>query len=165
MKLKQITASLVAATMFASNPVFAQAGKVSNDTIKIGVLTDLSSTYSDLAGPGAVIAAKMAVADFSKDGTVLGKKIEILSADHQNKADIAANKAREWYDKDGVDVIVELVSTNVALAVMEVAEQKNKITLVSGAASLPITNENVQRITCIGPTTLMRFQTALARQL
>ena len=105
------------------------------------MLTDLSSTYSDLAGPGAVIAAKMAIADFSKDGTVIGKKIELVSADHQNKADIAANKAREWYDKDGVDVIVELVSTNVALAVMEVAEQKNKITLVSGAASLPITNE------------------------
>ena len=141
MKLKQITACLVAATIFGSNPAFAQASKTSGDVIKIGVLTDLSSTYSDLAGPGAVIAAKMAIADFSKDGTVLGKKIELLSADHQNKADIAANKAREWYDKDGVDVIVELVSTNVALAVMEVAEQKNKITLVSGAASLPITNE------------------------
>ena len=142
MKLNQITACLVAATMFGSNPVFAQSGpKASGGVVKIGVLTDLSSTYSDLAGPGAVIAAKMAIADFSKDGTVIGKKIELVSADHQNKADIAANKAREWYDKDGVDVIVELVSTNVALAVMEVAEQKNKITLVSGAASLPITNE------------------------
>jgi branched-chain amino acid transport system substrate-binding protein len=96
MKLKQITASLVAATMFASNPVFAQSSsKVSGDVVKIGVLTDLSSTYSDLAGPGAVIAAKMAIADFSKDGTVIGKKIELVSADHQNKADIAANKARE----------------------------------------------------------------------
>ena len=143
MKLKQITASLVAATMFASNPVFAQAGsKVSGDVVKIGVLTDLSSTYSDLAGPGAVIAAKMAIADFSKDGTVIGKKIELVSADHQNKADIAANKAREWFDKDGVDVIVELVSTNVALAVMEVAEQKNKITLVSGAADRKSTRLN-----------------------
>ena len=71
MKLKQISACLVAATMFGSNPVFAQAAKISNDTVKIGVLTDLSSTYSDLAGPGAVIAAKMAIADFSKDGTVL----------------------------------------------------------------------------------------------
>jgi branched-chain amino acid transport system substrate-binding protein len=142
MKLKQITASLVAATMFASNPVFAQAGsKVSGDVVKIGVLTDLSGTYSDLAGPGSVIAAKMAVADFSKDGTVLGKKIEIVSADHQNKADIAANKAREWYDKDNVDVIVDLVSTNTALAVMEVAEQKNKMTLISGAGSTAITNE------------------------
>ena len=135
MKLKQITACLVAATFFGSNPAFAQTPKVSGDVIKIGVLTDLSSTYSDLAGPGAVIAAKMAIADFSKDGTVIGKKIELVSADHQNKADIAANKAREWYDKDGVDVIVELVSTNVALAVMEDAEQKNKITMYSCAAS------------------------------
>jgi len=119
MKLKQITASLVAATMFASNPVFAQAGaKVSGEVVKIGVLTDLSSTYSDLAGPGAVIAAKMAIADFSKDGTVIGKKIELVSADHQNKADIAANKAREWYDKEKVDVITELVSTNAAVLPM-----------------------------------------------
>ena len=73
MKLKQITACLVAATMFGSNPVFAQASKTSGDVIKIGVLTDLSSTYSDLAGPGAVIAAKMAIADFSKDGTVIAR--------------------------------------------------------------------------------------------
>lgn len=142
MKVKQITACLVAATMFGSNPIFAQSTpKISGDVVKIGVLTDLSSTYSDLAGPGSVIAAKMAVADFSKDGTVLGKKIEVISADHQNKADIAANKAREWYDKDNVDVIVDLVSTNTALAVMEVAEQKNKMTLISGAGSTTITNE------------------------
>ena len=79
MKLKQITACLVAATFFGSNPVFAQTSKVSGDVIKIGVLTDLSSIYSDLAGPGAVIAAKMAIADFSKDGTVIGKKIELLN--------------------------------------------------------------------------------------
>ena len=142
MKLKQITAGLVAVTMLGSNPIFAQsAPKVSGDVVKIGVLTDLSGTYSDLAGPGSVIAAKMAIADFSKDGTVLGKKIELVSADHQNKADIAANKAREWYDKDNVDVIVDLVSTNTALAVMEVAEQKNKMTLVSGAGSTAITND------------------------
>jgi branched-chain amino acid transport system substrate-binding protein len=119
----------------------ANAQKVSDDIVKIGVLTDLSGAYSDLAGAGAVLAAKMAIADFSKNGTVLGKKIELISADHQLKADIAANKAREWYDKEKVDVITELVSTNAALAAMEVAEQKNKITLVSGAASLPITNE------------------------
>ncbi len=82
--------------VFGSSPAFAQsASKISGDVIKIGVLTDLSSVYSELAGPGAVIAAKMAIADFSKDGTVLGKRIELVSADHQNKADIAANKARE----------------------------------------------------------------------
>ncbi|MCS6763305.1 MAG: ABC transporter substrate-binding protein [Candidatus Protistobacter heckmanni] len=136
MKRKLLSALVLA--MFSAG---AQAQKVSDDVVKIGVLTDLSSIYSDVAGQGSVLAAKMAVQDFSKDGTVLGKKVEIVSADHQNKADIAANKAREWYDKDKVDVIVDLVSTNTALAAMEVAEQKNKITLVSGAASLPITNE------------------------
>lgn len=119
----------------------AHAQKISDDVVKIGILTDLSGAYSDVAGAGAVLAAKMAIADYSKNGTVLGKKIELISADHQLKADIAANKAREWYDKEKVDVIAELVSTNAALAAMEVAEQKNKITLVSGAASLPITNE------------------------
>ena len=85
MKLKQITACLVAATMFGSNPAFAQASKTSGDVIKIGVLTDLSSTYSDLAGPGAVIAAKMAITDFSKDGTVLGKKLSFLALTTKTK--------------------------------------------------------------------------------
>ena len=108
----------------------AHAQKISDDVVKIGVLTDLSGAYSDVAGSGAVLAAKMAIADYPKNGTVLGKKIELISADHQLKADIAANKAREWYDKEKVDVIAELVSTNAALAAMEVAEQKNKITFI-----------------------------------
>jgi len=130
--------TFVAAALGAWGSAQAQ---VSDNVVKIGVLTDLSNIYSDVAGQGSVIAARMAVEDFAKDGMVLGKKIEIISADHQNKADIAANIAREWFDKDKVDTIVDLVSTNTALAAMEVAEQKNKITLVSGAASLPITNE------------------------
>lgn len=114
---------------------------ISDDVVKIGVLTDMSGTYSDFTGQGAVIAAQMAVKDFSKDGTVLGKKIEVVGADHQNKADIGAERARSWIDRDKVDVITELVTTNVALSVMDVVAQKNKIALVSGAASLPITNE------------------------
>ncbi len=137
--LKPLRLTAMAAALLASTTI-AQA-QVSDDVVRIGVLTDLSNIYSDLAGQGSVLAAKMAVEDFSKDGMVLGKKIEVISADHQNKADIAANKAREWYDKDKVDVIVDLVATNTALAAMEVGEQKNKITLVSGAGSLPITNE------------------------
>lgn len=115
--------------------------KISDDAVKIGVLTDMGGTYSDFTGQGAVIAAQMAIDDFAKDGTILGKKIELVSADHQNKADIGANRAREWFERDKVDVITELVSTSVALAVMEVAERMNKVALVSGAASLPITNE------------------------
>lgn len=128
------------AAWMAVAPALAQQ-KISDEVVKIGVLTDMSGTYSDFTGAGAVIAAKMAVEDFSKTGKILGKPIEVVSADHQNKADIAAQRALSWYDRDGVDVIVELVSTHVALSVMNVAEQKNKIALVSGAASLPITNE------------------------
>jgi branched-chain amino acid transport system substrate-binding protein len=135
---RKLMTTLVAGALGAWGSAQAQ---VSDNVVKIGVLTDLSNIYSDVAGQGSVIAARMAVEDFAKDGMVLGKKIEIISADHQNKADIAANIAREWFDKDKVDTIVDLVSTNTALAAMEVAEQKNKITLVSGAASLPITNE------------------------
>ncbi len=135
---RKLMTTFVAAALGAWGSAQAQ---VSDNVVKIGVLTDLSNIYSDVAGQGSVIAARMAVEDFAKDGMVLGKKIEIISADHQNKADIAANIAREWFDKDKVDTIVDLVSTNTALAAMEVAEQKNKITLVSGAASLPITNE------------------------
>jgi branched-chain amino acid transport system substrate-binding protein len=134
------TASALAAACLIAGPALAQS-KISDDVVKIGVLTDMSGPYSDFTGNGAVLAAQMAVADFSANGLVLGKKIEIVSADHQNKADIASEKARSWFDRDKVDAIVELVSTNVALAVMDIAEQKNKIALVTGSASLPITNE------------------------
>lgn len=136
---RRTLASCIAALVLAGNAVAEP--KVSDDVIKVGVLTDMSGTYSDFTGQGAVIAAQMAVADYAKNGTVLGKKVEVVSADHQNKADIGAERARSWFDRDKVDVIVELVSTNVALAVMDVAEQKNKLALVSGSASLPITNE------------------------
>ncbi|WP_300434563.1 ABC transporter substrate-binding protein [Zoogloea sp.] len=124
----------------AAGSAFAQQ-KISDDVVKIGVLTDMSGGYSDFTGSASVIAAQMAVEDFAKSGVVAGKKIEIVSADHQNKADIGAERARNWFDRDKVDVIVELVSTNVALAVMDVAEQKNRLALVSGAATQSITNE------------------------
>ncbi len=129
----------VAAAAVLGLPVPASA-QVSNDVVKIGVLTDLSGAYSDLAGPGSVLAVKMAVEDFG--GKVLGKPIEVISADHQNKGDIAANKAREWFDRDNVDLVIDLVSTSTALAVMKVAKEKNKISIVSGAASTKITNED-----------------------
>ena len=137
---RQLIAQAIAALSFSAIAVGVQAQKISDDVVKIGVLTDLSGAYSDLAGQGSVIAARMAIEDFSKTKTILGKKIELVSADHQNKADIAANKSREWFDKEKVDVIVDLVTTSAALAAMEVAEQKNKITLNSGAASSAITN-------------------------
>jgi branched-chain amino acid transport system substrate-binding protein len=129
----------LAATLLAAGPV--TASKISDDVVKIGVLTDMSGAYSDFTGTGAVIAAQMAVEDFARNGQVAGRKIEVVSADHQNKADIGAERARNWFDRDKVDTIVELVTTNVALAVMDVAQQKNRLALVSGSASLTITNE------------------------
>lgn len=115
------------------------AAEISDGVVKIGLLTDMSGTYSDVAGPGTVVAAQMAIDEFG--GKVAGAPIELVSADHQNKADIAANTARQWGDTDKVDAFGELVTTSVAMAVFEVAKQQNKIALVSGAASSPLTND------------------------
>jgi branched-chain amino acid transport system substrate-binding protein len=122
----------VAAAAFAG-PVSAQSGT----TVKIGVLSDMSSLYADLAGPGSIIAAKMAVEDFG--AAAKGIKVEVVGADHQNKADVGANIARQWYDRDGVDVIVDSPNSAVALAVNEVTKDKNKVFLNSGAASSDLT--------------------------
>ena len=135
---KTMIAKLVAASLVAGLGT-AQAAGVSDNEVRIGVLTDLSAIYSDIEGPGAVVAAKMAAKDFG--GKVLGKKIVITSADTQSKADLSGSKARELFEKDKADMIIGNVSTAAALAAMEVAEQKGKMSIVTGAASLPITNE------------------------
>jgi branched-chain amino acid transport system substrate-binding protein len=135
MKLTQMS---LAAAMLATVTAGATA-QVSNNTVKIGVITDLSGLYSDLSGQGSIVAARMAIEDFGK--TVLGKPIELISADSHNKADVAANKAREWIDQQNVDVLMDLVPTNAALAVMDIAQQKNKLAIVVGSASSVITNE------------------------
>jgi branched-chain amino acid transport system substrate-binding protein len=106
------------------------------DTIKIGVLTDMSSLYADNGGQGSVVAAQMAAEDFG--GTVLGKKIEIVSADHQNKPDLASSIARQWFDDQGVQMIADLTTSSVGLAVQEVARAENKLIINSGAASSDI---------------------------
>jgi branched-chain amino acid transport system substrate-binding protein len=116
----------------------AQA-QISDDVVKIGVLTDMSSLYSDLAGPGSIIAAKMAVADFG--GKVAGKPIEIITADHLNKPDVGSNIARQWIDQDHVDAIVDVPTSSVALAVQEVTKDKGKIFLMSGPASSDLTGK------------------------
>jgi branched-chain amino acid transport system substrate-binding protein len=124
----------------AASGALAQAkGKVSDGVVKIGVLTDMTGYYSDLAGPGSVLAARMAIEDFG--GKVLGMPIEIINADHQNKADIASNTARKWFDEDKVDVIADLVSSSTAGAVMPVAAEKKRITLLSGPATTAFTGE------------------------
>ena len=108
----------------------AQAQQIN---VKIGVLTDMSSLYADNTGPGSVIAAQMAVDDFG--GTVLGKKIEIVSADHQNKPDIGAGLARQWFEQQNVQMIADIPTSSVGLAVQEVAREKNKLIINSGSAS------------------------------
>jgi branched-chain amino acid transport system substrate-binding protein len=122
----------------AAAPALAQ--QFSGDAVKIGVLTDLSGVYSDFGGAGAVEAARMAVQDFG--GKVAGKPIEVISADHQNKADVAASKAREWYDTQGVDLITESLNSSVALAVSKVATEKKKVQMVTGAATSRLSNED-----------------------
>ncbi len=133
--MKFLSAGVSALALLGS----AADAEISDGKVKIGVLTDMSGSYSDLAGPGAVAAAELAIEEFG--GKVAGMPIELVVADHQNKADIAATTAREWGDTGGVDVFAELVTTSVAMAVFEVAKQQNKIALVSGAASSPLTND------------------------
>lgn len=107
--------------------------------VKIGVLSDMSSLYADIGGPGSVVAAKMAIADFTKDHPDV--KVEIVSGDHQNKPDIGVQIANQWFDVDNVDMIVDVPNSGVALAVSQVASQKNKVFIVSGAAASTLTGE------------------------
>jgi branched-chain amino acid transport system substrate-binding protein len=144
MKRKLVASILIGG--LALGPVQAQQPKpgalnLSDGIVKIGILTDLSGLYSDLAGQGSIIAAQMAIDDFKAQEKGRAFPIELVSADHQNKGDVASNKAREWFERDKVDMIGDLVTTSTALAVMPVAKEKNRITLVSGAASTPITGK------------------------
>ena len=132
--------SMVAlASMFACLGA-AQAQGISGDVVKIGVLSDMSSLYADTAGKGSVESARMAIADFG--GTVLGKKVELVFADHQNKADVASTKAREWFDKEGVDMIMNMNNSAVAIAVNGLARERNKTIMNTGAVSTALTNEH-----------------------
>ena len=137
MKLKQISAAcgVALATMFGA-PAQAQ---ISGDVIKIGIITDISGLYSDIDGTAGVEAIRMAVAEMG--GAINGKKIEVLYADHQNKADVAAAKAREWFDTQGVDMLIGGTNSGTALAMAKVAAEKKKPFLVVGAATSALTNE------------------------
>jgi branched-chain amino acid transport system substrate-binding protein len=127
---------------FAASLAFAAAALMTTVAqaqvnVKIGVLTDMSSLYADDTGPGSVAAAKMAIADFNPEAH--GMKVDLVVADHQNKPDIGSNIARQWFDVDGVDAIVDVPNSGVALAVSEVTREKNKVLLVSGAAIADLT--------------------------
>jgi branched-chain amino acid transport system substrate-binding protein len=117
----------------------AAAAQISDNVVKIGVLTDMSSLYADIVGPGSLIAAQMAVEDFG--GKVAGASIQIVSADHQNKADIGSNIARQWIDTEHVDAIADLPNSAVALAVQEITREKHVIALQSTAASSDLTGK------------------------
>jgi branched-chain amino acid transport system substrate-binding protein len=128
---------LAASIAFAAAALSAVAAQAQTTNVKIGVLTDMSSLYADDNGAGSVAAVKMAVQDFNP--AAHGMKVDIISADHQNKPDIGSNIARQWFDVDGVDVIIDVPNSGVALAVNEVAREKNKVLLVSGAAISDLT--------------------------
>src|SRR5215216_308885 len=116
----------------------AQA-QISGNVVKIGVMNDQSGTYADIAGPGSTLAAKMAVEDFkAKDK---GLNVEVVFADHQNKPDVGSQIASKWYDSDGVDVIVDVPTSSVALAVNQLTKDKGKAFLVSGAATSDLTGK------------------------
>src|SRR6185436_2135210 len=129
MSLKSRIAVLAALALAASG---AHA-QISDGVIKIGVMNDQSGTYADLAGPGSVVAARMAVEDFG--AAKKGMKVEIVVADHQNKPEVGSSIARQWFDVDKVDVIVDVPTSSVALAVNQIAREKNKVLIVSTGAT------------------------------
>jgi branched-chain amino acid transport system substrate-binding protein len=142
--LKTVLAASLAC-IFAGS-VHAQTNpKISGNAVKIGVITDMSGLYADFGGPTAVIAAQMAIDDFG--GKVLGAPISIVSADHQNKADVANTKAREWYDTQGVDMITESLNSSVALSIAKLSAEKKRIFMPIGPASTRLTNEDCTKYT------------------
>ncbi len=139
-------ATAITVSLLAPSTASAQgADKISDDVVKLGLILDMSGLYADVTGPGTVEATRMAIADFG--GTVLGKPIELVTVDHQNKADIAASKAREWFDSEKVDAIMDVAASAPALAVALVAKEKNKITVFNGPGSVRLTNEACTPVT------------------
>jgi branched-chain amino acid transport system substrate-binding protein len=138
--MKRSAAIATGAALLLASALAARAqDKISDGVVKIGMLEDMSSIYADITGTGAVMAAKMAVEDFG--GKVLGKPIEIVAADHQNKPDIASATAREWFDSQHVDALMDVAASATALAAIEVAKTKNKIVVLNGPGAIRITNE------------------------
>lgn len=128
------------AMMLAACSAHAHEPAISGGVVRIGVLTDMTGVFSDLAGAGSVTAAQMAVDDFLANAKP-SFKVEMISADHQNKPDIATGIARQWYDTAGVDLITDVINSGVALAVSGVAEAKNRMLIVTGSGSTRLTNE------------------------
>jgi branched-chain amino acid transport system substrate-binding protein len=132
--MKRFASWAAAAAVLAAGSVPGHAQQMN---VKIGVLSDMSSLYADIGGPGSVAAAKLAVADFTKDHPNV--KVEIVSGDHQNKPDVGTNIANQWFDVDKVDMIIDVPNSGVALAVSQVTSNKDKVFIVSGAAASDLT--------------------------
>src|SRR5271156_4898908 len=146
-----------ALTLAAGNLAVAQ-----DKTVKIGSLSDQSGLYADLGGPGSTLAAQMAAEDSGL--TAKGWKIDIISGDHLNKPDVGVNIARQWFDVDKVDVIVDVPNSGVALAVSNLVKEKNGILIDSGAGTSDLTNAHCTRNTTHWPTTPTRWRTAPVRR-
>ena len=139
LKSKAKYLAMAVASIAAAGFSMSASAQISGDVVKIGFITDVSGLYSDIDGQGGAEAIKMAIADFG--GTVNGKKIEVVTADHQNKADIAASKAREWFDREGVDVLIGGTNSGTNLAMAKVASEKKKPFISIGAGTARLTNE------------------------
>jgi branched-chain amino acid transport system substrate-binding protein len=145
--MKRTTRTAIAFTVatFAAGLSLSAQAQVSGDTIKIGLITDLSGVYSDIDGNGGAEAVRMAIADMG--GAINGKKIQFIVADHQNKPDIAASKAREWFDREGVDMLIGGTNSGAALAMAKVAAEKKKVFIAIGSGSAQLTNEQCSPFT------------------
>ena len=137
--MKQKLSSLVAAVALALAGGAVQA-QISGNVVKIGVMNDMSGVYADIGGPGSVVAARLAVEDFQKTSKA-GLKIEVVSADHQNKPDVGSTVVRQWYDTDGVDAVADVPTSSVALAVSQITRDKGKAFLATGPATADLTGK------------------------
>jgi branched-chain amino acid transport system substrate-binding protein len=140
MKVIRSFAAVAAIAMLSAGNAWAQGTAISNGTVKIGVLGDMSGVFQDLSGASSVAAARMAVDDFIKNEKP-PFKVEVVVSDHQNKPDIAASRAREWYDLEGVDMITDTINSAVALAVSGITRDKNRVLMVTGAGTTSLINE------------------------
>src|SRR5262244_2548336 len=129
--------AFIAASLALAAP--AAHAQISGGVVKIGVLSDMSSLYSAVGGPGSVVAARMAVEDFG--AAKKGMKVEIVAADHQNKPDVGSQIARQWFDVDKVDVIMDVPTSSVVLAINQIAREKNKALIVSSGATSDLTGK------------------------
>lgn len=157
MHFKKLSACLMTGAALAAH------AQVSDDVVKIGVLNDLSGIYSDLAGQGSVTAARMAIEEMG--GKVLGKPVELVFADHQNKPDVAANLARGWFDQGKVDMVTDFPTASTALAVMEIAKQKNRIVMPSSGLATAILGEKCTPLTAQWTTNTYALAAGTARAL